>query len=235
MKQTLLIIILSFAHLNLTAKNDTFDEISYSQIDTICIDNIDSCDFKDVETVKIFDNKKQKKAINTAKIKALGLGDFFSDIWDDFTSLFKPVWGYYEENGMRNEGPYFLFNREGDKLNTQIEKIRIQINSSDKMKELYGLIVASAGTTTIDNCNGVIIPNPLDGSKLCEAAKRAKASAFVYIVGLDASGNELSEGDRNGYRDRALGYLKDVKIQGLNNALDYLSYIPLLDMLAQRM
>jgi hypothetical protein len=51
---------------------------------------------------------KNSKKNTKSKIrlqKALGLGDFFSDIWDDFTSLFKPVWGYYEENGMRSEGP----------------------------------------------------------------------------------------------------------------------------------
>ncbi len=175
---------------------------------------------------KKVENKKVKKAKNFTKP-----ANWFEDAWDFFTDLFKPVWGYYEEDGQRSEGPYFMFDRTYDGSTfTQIQMQRIQDKikiSGSKELILYISIFELAGTSTIENCNGVIIPNPLDGSKLCSAAARAKASAFVYLVGLNNLGASLSNSDREGYRNRALGYLKDVKIQGLNNAFDYVSWIPL--------
>ena len=59
--------------------------------------------------VKKLENKKEKKLRNFAKP-----ANWFEDAWDAFTDLFKPVWGYYEEDGQRSEGPYFLFDRKFD-------------------------------------------------------------------------------------------------------------------------
>ena len=46
-----------------------------------------------------------------------GFGDFMNNLWDIISSPFKPVWGYYEEDNMRKEGPYFLFMNNYNKLN----------------------------------------------------------------------------------------------------------------------
>jgi hypothetical protein len=97
---------------------------------------------------------------------------------------------------------------------------RIRINGSSE-KALYERIFNEAGTTTIDNCNS--------GNGFCTSATRAKASAFVYLVGLNKEGNQLDGSDmhgpiRRGYRDRALAYMRDVDIPGLRNTWDVLSY-----------
>jgi hypothetical protein len=55
---------------------------------------------------KKVENKKVKKAKNFTKP-----ANWFEDAWDFFTDLFKPVWGHYEEDGQRSEGPYFIFDR----------------------------------------------------------------------------------------------------------------------------
>jgi hypothetical protein len=124
--------------------------------------------------------------------KPHGFGDFIGGLMDFVSQLWKPVWGYYEEDNMRKEGPYFLF-MNTDNGNAFIKKqmtdlrIKIRIDGSSE-REIYKQIFNFAGTTTIDNCIGVIIPNPIDGSAMCGAAARAKASAFVYLVGLNDTG-----------------------------------------------
>lgn len=40
-----------------------------------------------------------------------GLWDAIVSFVDWLTSPFRPVWGKYEEDGMRKDAPYFLFNR----------------------------------------------------------------------------------------------------------------------------
>ena len=98
--------------------------------------------------------------------------NWFSDAWDFFIDLFKPVHGLYKEDGYRNEGPYFLFDRiyDGGATYTRIQMQRIrEFIALDLEKDIsiYEEVFALAGTSTIENCNGVIIPNPWDGSKLC--------------------------------------------------------------------
>jgi hypothetical protein len=198
---------------------DTCEELVSSKIDTIV-----EIEVKEAVQKPLHTKLKKQKSLNTKNPE--DFGSFFSDLWDAISSLWKPVWGYYEENGMNHSGPYFLFNRENGDHSKQMEKLRTDIINSQLNLEIYNSIFTSAGTSTINNCNGVLIPNPWDGSTLCEASKRAKASAFVYLVGLDGSGVALSTSDRNGYRDRALGYLKDVQAEGLNNVLDWFSWTP---------
>ena len=55
--------------------------------------------------------------------------NWFSDAWDFFIDLFKPVHGLYKEDGYRNEGPYFLFDRIYDGGATYT---RIQMQRSNK-------------------------------------------------------------------------------------------------------
>jgi hypothetical protein len=49
--------------------------------------------------------------------KPQGFGDFIGGLMDLVSQLWKPVWGYYEEDNMRKEGPYFLFMNNYNKLN----------------------------------------------------------------------------------------------------------------------
>ena len=250
MKQLIIIVNIILLSFTINAENDTCQILQISETDTVFTCEVDTCEdciVAKVDTI-IEVNEKYIKSSNTKTQKAKKIGtktknaqdfdSFLSDLWDAISSLWKPVWGCYEENGMSHSGPYFLFNRENDNgnFNVQIGKIREEVKITDsKSQIIYKDIIASAGTSTINNCNGVLIPNPWDGSTLCEASKRAKASAFVYLVGLDGNGKWLDKdnlGNRitngsvaNGYRDRALGYLKDVEIQGLGNLLDVASAI----------
>jgi len=176
-------------------------------------------------------NIKQSKLKNRKPLsKPHGFGDFIGGLMDMVSQLWKPVWGYYEEDNMRKEGPYFLF-MNTDNGNAFIKKqmadlrIKIQVDKSSEFK-IYKTIFNYAGTTTIENCNGTLIPNWDDGTNVCPSVARAKASAFVYLVGLDGSGNQLDGTDkhgpiRKGYRDRVEEYLRFVKTSGLNNFLDY--------------
>jgi len=74
--------------------------------------------------LKVETNLKGKKLKSSEKTIAKP-ANWFEDAWDAFIDLFKPVWGYYEEDGQRSEGPYFLFDRNFDGLTyTQIQMQR---------------------------------------------------------------------------------------------------------------
>jgi hypothetical protein len=63
-------------------------------------------------------NIKQSKLRNKKPFsKPHGFGDFIGGLMDLVSQLWKPVWGYYEEDNMRKEGPYFLFMNNYNKLN----------------------------------------------------------------------------------------------------------------------
>lgn len=151
--------------------------------------------------------------------------------------LAMPVWGKYEEKQMNPEGPYFLFDRNSDlTLIKQMEQIRDEIKKRGSTIAIkYTDTYNYAQTSEISSCEGVIIPNPWDGRKLCNSATRAKASAFVYLVGLKGDGTDLSISDRNGYRDRVITYLKNIKAPGLHNLFDLTSYIPMAGMASSYM
>ncbi|MES2725479.1 MAG: T9SS type A sorting domain-containing protein [Bacteroidota bacterium] len=203
--------------------------------------NIDTCSAYETIDIKAT-VKKAKQTLHktkaahtknniTNKAKPSGFFDWIADAWEFLSKLTKPVWGHYEEESFRSEGPYFTFDRSIDGntyLRIQMDLLRNKIKViGSKERELYRQVFDSARTDVIDNCNGVWVPNPWDdGNEVCKAAFRAKISAFVYLVGLNASGDTLTTTARNGYRDRALAYLRDVKEQGLNNAFDYLSWTP---------
>jgi hypothetical protein len=56
---------------------------------------------------------KSKKPLS----KPHGFGDFIGGLMDLVSQLWKPVWGLYTEDGYRQEGPYFLFMNNYNKLN----------------------------------------------------------------------------------------------------------------------
>jgi hypothetical protein len=148
--------------------------------------------------------------------------DIFGDFWDMLSSLWSPVWGKYDESCVDMDGPFFLFDRRNNSiehLRRQMNDLRIFISSTQLNRDIYQGIFQTAGTSTINNCN--------TKGEICTGATRAKASAFIYLVGLDGNRNALTLADRNGYRDRALGYLKDVEAPGLYNTWDFLSNIGL--------
>ncbi|MFA9212315.1 MAG: hypothetical protein ACEQSR_00510 [Candidatus Methylacidiphilales bacterium] len=209
---------------SLTVKIDSVYNTEVSEINDSIIEPHEECLNFEKKLAEEKCNSSLKKNGNIKLKTKLKAANWFSDVWDAFTDLFKPVWGLYTEDGYRQEGPYFLFDRKLDgptyvqiQMQQVQEKIKLFPKSSER--EIYKEIFNLAGTTTIDNCNGVIVPHPWDGSTMCGAAARAKASAFVYLVGLNGTGGALTNTEREGYRDRALAYLRDVKIQGLNKYL----------------
>jgi hypothetical protein len=232
-KITTIIAILTFAINIIEASNDSLPIKNDSILEINYIENNNELNVNTINKEKNI-NQSKKKSIKIKKIRKTqfnnnpeGFGDFLNDLWDIISSPFKPVWGKYEEDNMRSEGPYFLFNRSsGNASDVQKEmktiRDRIRVENS-KEREIYSKILEVAGTTTINNCSS--------GEALCESATRAKASAFVYLVGLDANGILLDTPDthgtiRRGYRDRALDYLRDVDAAGLHNAYDGFSFIP---------
>jgi len=127
MKNLILTAFFSIIYLGMYAETDTCGASHPINIsDTICVNEINTIDtlhLNENDSIST-DIKISKHEIKTAtktktksKVllqKAAGLGDFFDDLWDALSSLWKPVWGYYEENGMNHGGPYFLFNRDSD-------------------------------------------------------------------------------------------------------------------------
>ncbi|MFZ4797265.1 MAG: hypothetical protein ACOYMA_07195 [Bacteroidia bacterium] len=212
---------------SLKAENDTLNVCRETYNTNILDDNniLDSCqEIRELNSVekkqfsKPIINKKNKIKRTIKKQKnsqPVGFSDWLDEAWEFLKNLGKPVHGRYTEESFRSEGPYFTFDRslEGNNyLRIQLDSMRekIKIAFSDE-KELYKKILASAGTTTIENC---LLPEYLDltielwainhSDNTCTSPARAKASAFVYLVGLNASGDTLSTADRNGYRDRAI-------------------------------
>jgi hypothetical protein len=127
MKNIILLLTVILLCLSVKAENDTCSNLLLTQNDTSLINNVDtSCDemtFTEVDsTLEIKEIPFKSTGIKIKKLKKIktksknpqDLGSFFSDLWDAISSLWKPVWGYYKENGMSHSGPYFLFNRESD-------------------------------------------------------------------------------------------------------------------------
>jgi len=175
MKRIILCVIIGLTSIFVKAENDTcyINSISDSCIinDTASvIVNSESS----MEIVKPNPDLKTKPFVKIKNkvdlLKKSKPAGFFDDAWDWFTDLFKPVHGYYEEDGQRNDGPYFLFDRKEDGpsyTRHQMEEVRLKIKVSSSTEQIiYIDIFALAGTTTIDNCSGVWIPNPGDGSTL---------------------------------------------------------------------
>ena len=111
----IIITIVTFITINhVNANSDSLTCVSDSNY---CVEIIDS-NIVEVEsevTLEITQNKNVKKLENKkvkTKDNLLKPANLFDDAWDWFTYLFKPVHGYYTEDGQRTEGPYFLFDRK---------------------------------------------------------------------------------------------------------------------------
>lgn len=113
----------------LNAKSDSLNYITDSTFNVEIIDSnlIEENNHLNIEVETNSIVKKFKKREKTLTKPA----NWFSDAWDAFTDLFKPVWGHYTEDGFRSEGPYFIFDRniEGPTY-VQIQMQQVQ----DKIK-----------------------------------------------------------------------------------------------------
>ncbi|MFA9212313.1 MAG: hypothetical protein ACEQSR_00500 [Candidatus Methylacidiphilales bacterium] len=125
MKKVIIIVLIIFLNLFKTRANS--DSLTY-KIDSIYITGVneinDSTFEKHKECLDYKPNLKEVKQTNNLKedkiVKLESKSkpeNWFSDAWDTFTDLFKPVWGLYTEDGYRQEGPYFLFMNNYNKLN----------------------------------------------------------------------------------------------------------------------
>jgi hypothetical protein len=135
--------------------------------------------------------------------------------------------GRYRENEMNETGPYFLFDRYTDgqlddysKLNNKLKSIRAQIID---ISLPFGLIYQKILTQA--NLDLIICSESNDD--FCVGASRAKAAAFVYLIGLKADYSNFTVAERNAYRDKVLIYFKYVKAKGLDNFWDNASWIPI--------
>ena len=112
------ILCITFVLLNnrIYANNDSLlinnDSLSETLIVDSCLEVITDNSATITKQLTLPKSKKTKvKPITITNNKPDGFGDFLNDIWDIVSAPFKPVWGYYEEENMNNEGPYFMFNR----------------------------------------------------------------------------------------------------------------------------
>jgi hypothetical protein len=134
--------------------------------------------------------------------------------------------GRYKENEMNEEGPYFLFDRYTNgqpddyiKLNNKLSEVRKIIKNDDYFRLIYIEILAQADSN-LEICSE-------SNDDFCVGASRAKAAAFVYLIGLKADKTNFTVSERNAYRDKVLNYFKYVKAKGLDNFWDNASWIPI--------
>jgi hypothetical protein len=115
-----IILILQIILLNFYKTRANSDSLTY-KIDSVFISEdreINDSIFEKNEECSDFESKikeeKQRKNLNVDKTVILESkpANWFSDAWDALTDLWKPVWGLYTEDGYRQEGPYFLFDRK---------------------------------------------------------------------------------------------------------------------------
>ncbi|MFZ4797409.1 MAG: hypothetical protein ACOYMA_07925 [Bacteroidia bacterium] len=123
MKRIIICLIIGLTSMFVKAENDTCYNNSIS--DSCSINDTTSVIVNSESTLVIVKPKSDLKTKSFIKIKTkVDLlkkskpAGFFDDAWDWFTDLFKPIWGYYEEDNMKKEGPYFMFNRmENNNIN----------------------------------------------------------------------------------------------------------------------
>jgi len=114
MKKIIIVLITCILFSNAKANTDSLNFISDSNNFVEIVDS-NVIEEENVVALKITQNKIVEKLENKkvkTKDNLLKPANLFDDAWDWFTYLFKPVHGYYTEDGQRTEGPYFLFDRK---------------------------------------------------------------------------------------------------------------------------
>jgi hypothetical protein len=122
---------------------------------------------------------------NAKVVKAQKAYNWFGDAWEAFTSLFQPVWGTYTEGGSTNNNlPLTTFERIPDI--TVFKKDIVENIAKDDFyyRSIYLTLYTNAQGSNTSSCGD---------AGVCELAARAKDAAFVYLIGVDASGAALTE------------------------------------------
>jgi hypothetical protein len=109
--RNIIVLFITFLVINsLNAKSDSLYYVLDTNYNNEIIDtnliNEDRSDILGISANSV-DKKIKKREKNLVKP-----ANWLSDAWDAFTDLWKPVWGLYTEDGYRQEGPYFLFDRK---------------------------------------------------------------------------------------------------------------------------
>ena len=117
--------------------------------------------------------------------------DIFDDIGDaiqSFLSLFRPVWGTYEEPGYRKYPPYTAYNK-----NLDISAVRQQIKDNISANTQYGQFCKATYQSIYTNAQNSVM-GPLcheNNNQVCEKVFIAKNAAFIYMMGFSPNGLPL--------------------------------------------
>ena len=111
----------------------------------LCKANTDSLDGYTLDAVDEllylghFETNPQQQNVTAAN------DGIFKKIWDGATSVFKPVWGEYDEEGHRSNGPYTVFQHHKGSISAQVVTIRQKILAKDPVYfTLYAEIYKTA-------------------------------------------------------------------------------------------
>lgn len=136
--------------------------------------------------------------LQAAPLKA----NWFTDVIEWITSPVRPVWGKYSEGGSTNRyPPLTTFDRGPDVYWKQREDIRYNIiHSVASYDTIYKKIYEQANNVSVSSkCS--------DDNVICANAKTAKDAAFVYLMGFDDNGDDLSAPARQAFYDKAVEVL----------------------------
>ena len=109
-----------------------------------CQANPDSLDVYTLDAVDelLLQNHVESKPLQNVTVARDG---FLKKSWDGVTSVFKPVWGMYDEEGHRSNGPYTVFQHHKGNISEQVVSIRQKILAKDPVYfTLYAQIYITA-------------------------------------------------------------------------------------------
>lgn len=119
--------------------------------------------------------------------------NWFSDAWDWLSQAWKPVHGIYSEGGSTNRGtPLASADRQ-----IEIQTLRSLLTNKIKAGSDFDPIIKEIYIKIYDNANAALGSHTDKG--VCVNASIAKDAAFVYWLGIDETGANLSAAARNVY------------------------------------
>ena len=111
MKKNIILSLLVFSFFNCQANPDS--------LDVYTLDAVDELLYQSYAEVKPLQNVTATR------------DGFLKKMWDGATSVFKPVWGMYDEEGHRTNGPYTVFQHHKGNISEQVVAIRQKILAKD--------------------------------------------------------------------------------------------------------
>ena len=138
--------------------------------DSIPIYELDAIDV--LTTHHAFSGQMPLSLYQTQQARTTWLNKFVNWV----TTPFRDVWGMYDEEGHRSNGPYTVFQHHKGNISEQVVAIRQKILAKDPAYfTLYAEIYKLAKNGSTDNCT--------DKESTCPSSQTAKCAAFVYIIG----------------------------------------------------